>query len=194
MTDLSIIVGTCNRPGMLANCLYQIKNQVIENLNVEVIVIDESDDNKSKLVVDVFSDVVDKYFKKQKQGACGAFAKDFGLSHSNGKYVCFWDDDNIYYLNALSVLYSTAYNHDIGVVCVNHFKDDGTCVIIPEKWNGKFVFKQIDTMCVCVKSELAKLYKWSDYVDRGTDYQWLIKLSKENPIINNSTSIIGYHL
>lgn len=192
--NLSVVIATCNRPGNLAQCLHQLQNQITDGLDIETIVIDESDDHKSETVVQRYASVISIYKRKPKEGLCGAYAKDFGISIASGEYVCFWDDDNIYYPNALSTLYASAYHHDIGVVQTHHYRRTGECVTIPKPWRGNFEFKQIDTMCVCVRTELAEKQKWSDHKDRGTDYHWLHKLESYKPKINFVPLVIGSHL
>lgn len=194
MIDLSIIIATCNRPAALATCLQQVRQQAYAGFTVEVIVVDESVGDDNRVTTQQFG--VSKYYQKKTEGLCGAYAKDFGLQWAAGTYVCFWDDDNVYYQHAMTTLFGAAYDYDIGVVQTWHRQRQPPFAYrpIPVKWQGAFEFRQIDTMCVCVRTELAQRELWSAHQQRGTDYAWLTKLAAYNPRIRYLPIIIGVHL
>lgn len=192
MTDLSVIIATCDRPSQLATCLQQLKQQSIDGINIETIVVDESTTAINANTISRFK--VDKYTSKIKEGLYGAYAKDIGINLASGQYVCFWDDDNIYYQHALASLYGTAYGVDIGVVRAHHKTNEHKYRTIPDQWTGQFVFKQIDTMCVCVRRNLAEKSLWSNHKESGTDFAWLSELVKYNPVIKYTPLVIGVHL
>jgi glycosyltransferase involved in cell wall biosynthesis len=191
MTDLSVIVTTCNRPSRLAACLHQLETQRVPGLAVEIIVVDESDEADNSHTVRQFS--VTKYLPKERQRNFGAYARDHGIAHAAGRYVYCCDDDNIYYPHALATVFAAAYGHDIGVVRANHRAKDGTYRVIPEAWNGTFVFKDIDTMCACVRTALATEHPWAPREIAGADYAWLKKLENAGATINFVPIIVGMH-
>jgi GT2 family glycosyltransferase len=191
VTDLTVVVATCNRPAQLAACLHQLRLQLVEGLATEIIVVDESDQCDNAPTLRQFQ--VATHLRKEKQGLWGAYAKDHGIAHATGRYVCFCDDDNIYYPNALATLFAAALGHDVGVVRANHRAKDGSYRVIPDRWEGSFVFKQIDTMCVCVRTALAAQHRWSEYQRGGTDFAWCKKLELSGADINYVPLVIGVH-
>jgi glycosyltransferase involved in cell wall biosynthesis len=187
MIDLSVIMVS-NRPKWLANCMAQYEAQKFGK-PTECIVVGEHHD------YDAFRNVFarwrpDKYINKEPQGYAGAFGKDEGIKHATGEYVCFWDDDNIYYPWALDGLYSAAWGFDIGIVkcglMVNGYQ------LIPEE--EEITYGKIDTMCFCVRRELALTARWADHRGAGTDYAWIKKLLRKEPSVNFLNTKIGEHL
>lgn len=187
--DLSVIISTCDRPYYLRRCLNSLPKKQELEINLEVIVIDESTQP-----IDLSDFAIDILIHKSKQGLYGAYAKDVGINQAHGKYVCFWDDDNHYFPNAITDLYAAANKHDIGVVQVLHTDNDPSSktVCIPQNWSGTFKLTDIDTMCFCVLTDLAITRRWSDHKRRGTDFAWISKIAK-NSNINFIPVIIGHH-
>lgn len=185
--DLSVIMVS-SRPKWLANCLAQFDRQSYGDLAVERIVVAEGDDPD-------FGSVCDKYkvkgcVSKSAEGLAGAYGKDIGIRHARGDYVCFWDDDNVYHDHALATLYAAASGFDVGIV---------RCGImafgfrqVPTEHEIRFA--DIDTMCLCVRRDLALRAKWSDHKAPGTDFMWLSKLQEFDPTVRFVDINIGEHL
>jgi len=181
--NLTVIITTCDRHKLFKRCLEYLPDKKSLSFRLEIIVVDESD-NK---VPDEWLKNVDQIIKKDKQGLWGAYAKDAGISVANGEFVCFWDDDNIFYDHALHSIYNTAAMHDVGVVQTKF--DDG---VIPFAFTNKFVHAQIDTMCFCVRTVIAKRHLWVDGRNgRNTDFRWITKVASSTNNINFKPIIIG---
>lgn len=191
--ELSIITATRKRPQSLAHCLRQVREQSVDGIRFEhIVVADEPDQRTRQLCQDAG---VSYHELAEPGGAYGAVAKDYGLSVAQGQYCCFWDDDNIYSSHALAALFASAYGVDIGVVRTKHHLRSGSTVILPRTWNGSFQFGDIDTMCVCVRTDLARVEVWGDgNPEGGTDYRWLAKLERHEPKIRYVPVVIGEHL
>lgn len=192
--DLSVITATCQRPAFLAHCLRQFQAQCTGGLICEQIVVSDGPDPQAEFLSRQFG--VRYYQLDVPQGHAGAFAKDRGIAAARGVYVCCWDDDNLYEPHALAVLFSSAAGADIGVVRTRHrLRKRPGMVTIPRHWTGSFRFGDIDTMCLCVRRELAIQERWGDDCsDPGTDYRWLRKLEAHRPVIRYVPTVIGMHL
>lgn len=55
-------------------------------------------------------------------------------------------------------------------------------------------FGNVDTMCLCVRTELARKFQWSAHKGVGTDYHWLSRLLTLRPRVNFSNEVVGIHL
>lgn len=176
--DITVVMTTCDRHELFHKCLQAVDQRFGLSIKTQVIVVDESDEK----VPNDWLDRVDIVLHRDKRGHWGSFAKDDGLAIAEGEFVCFWDDDNVYYPNAIETLYTAADRHDVGVVQVKRSNDG---VILPEVWDGEFVNKHVDTMCLCVRTEIAKRYKWADESDaRNTDFRWISRVCKDTNDIN----------
>ncbi len=182
--DLSIIIPS-SRPQTLAHVLTHIHNQRADGIDFEVIVVQEADN---------FSPFMNfRYgtnFEILRQGFHndnGAAARDRGLVAARGQYVVFWDDDNIYYPHAVASLFCTTVGHSVGIVRIRH-----QGLVIPSGPHLKP--GDIDSMCFCVKKDLAVRVKWVDNGGRYNDYRWITKVVGLTERVNRSPAIIGEHL
>ena len=170
--DLTVVMTTCDRPELFKQCLDIVNGRHKLPIRVQAIVVDESDE---KIPMDWLKSI-DLVIRKDKQGMWGSYAKDAGLKQASGEFVCFWDDDNIYYPDALLTLFRAADNHDIGVVqAILNAEHHG---LMPPQWTGAFIDKQIDTMCLCVRTSIARNHLWVDDCDaRNTEFRWISRVS-----------------
>lgn len=192
--NLSVITATHQRPEFLSHCLEQFRRQSLGGLKVEHIVVSDGPDEHAKYLA---NQADARYFElPEPVGQWGAGAKDRGILEARGRYVCFWDDDNIYESHALVALFAAVQNVEIGVVRTQHrFRRRLGFVTIPRRWDGRFVLGDIDTMCVCVQTELARRETWQlENPTISNDHTWLVKLMKHAPRVNYLPITIGKHL
>lgn len=192
--DLSVITATSQRSRFLPHCFRQFELQSFGGLNCEHIVVSDGQDMRAKYLAERSGS---RHFALPAPiGQWGAGAKDLGIQHAKGKYVCFWDDDNLYECHALTSLFTAAQGADIGVVKTrHHLRKNIGIVTIPRSWNGRFRIGDIDTMCICVRTDLAKREKWqSQKAEISNDHAWLMKLQRHHPKINSLPIIIGDHV
>ncbi len=184
MVDLSIIIPT-SRPNTLAHVLAAIRNQSADGINFEVILIQEAHNFGQFATLRYEPNF--RIHRQQPHADNGATARDTGVIAAKGKYLAFWDDDNLYYPHAVASLISTASGHDIGIVRARH-----QGLIIPS--GPQIKPGDIDSMCFCVKKDLAVLIKWADGQGRYNDFRWITRLMSISERVNRSPVIIGEHL
>lgn len=99
---VSIIIPTHNRGDLILETLQSIINQ--DYNGVEIIVVDDHSDDNTDEVLYSFIDNSKKYpiyyVKSDRYGACAA--RNLGLSHSNGEFIQFFDDDDVMGINHIS--------------------------------------------------------------------------------------------
>lgn len=192
--DLTIITATYRRPKHLALCLAQFRRQSVGNLRVEHLIVSDGPDPFARSLAEGAGAVCMEI--EQHRGQWGAAAKDAGIEHARGEYVCFWDDDNHYEPHAAAVLYAAAVGVDVGVVqCRHHPRQQPGCVILPRQWDGTPRYGDIDTMNVCVRRELALTEPWEDGNPRsGSDYRWIQRLRDRGATMRFVPIVIGDHL
>jgi glycosyltransferase involved in cell wall biosynthesis len=189
----------------LIHCIEQVK---IQNFNrpYEHIIVSDGLDNEIKFICGYYkirSICIEK--EKNTGESKGHLARDTGINLAKGKYVVLWDDDNIYYKDALSYLYETVQEYEIGI-CNIYFltknsdpnfpirraKDSNEIYwTIPKKWLGFFVYRDIDTMNVIVKKDIAKSVLWTNSKKYEGDFDWLNSIDKLGITKNYSEKYIG---
>jgi glycosyltransferase involved in cell wall biosynthesis len=94
-TVVSIILPTYNRAGFLPDAFESIRSQQFTDW--ELIVVDDgSTDNTPELVAELARTISQpvRYIYQENQGAYGA--RNTGLDHATGKYIAFYDSDDIW--------------------------------------------------------------------------------------------------
>lgn len=194
--ELTVITATCRRPAQLANCLAQFRQQSVGNLRCQHLVISDGIDPHARVLSQQFGAT---YIERPEPGGqWGSLARDVGIREAQGRFVCFWDDDNLYESHALATLFAVGVDADIGVVQTRYRQRicSGQATI-PRQWAGTFRQGDVDTMCVCVRRELAIQELWEQQpppTRPTTDWHWLSRLERHRPRVRFVPIVIGWHL
>lgn len=99
MPKVSVVIPTYNRPDKIFSTIASVVKQTFTD--IEIIVVNDSEDNKSvQDVIDKFDDKRIRVLRnKRTKGANGA--RNTGLENANGKYIAFLDDDDLWYPDKL---------------------------------------------------------------------------------------------
>jgi hypothetical protein len=95
MPTVSIIMPTFNRVRFLPQAIESIRAQQFGDWEL-IIVDDGSTDETPRLIQELTADLVQpvKYFRQENQGAYAA--RNRGLDHATGKYIAFFDSDDVW--------------------------------------------------------------------------------------------------
>lgn len=128
---ISIVIPTYNREKKLKKAIISVLNQSYSNW--ELIVVDNNSSDKSEEIVKNFKNNKISFYKIDNNGII-AKSRNFGISKSNGDYVCFLDSDDTwhhkklyhlkkYILNGFDLIY-----HDMNLSNKKFlFKNTGYC-------------------------------------------------------------------
>lgn len=92
---ITIVVPTFNRAHLIGPTLKSLQNQ--HSLNYEIIVIDDGSTDHTEEVVAPFLNHYTRYIKKE--NAERAAARNYGAKLANGKYINFFDSDDLAFSN-----------------------------------------------------------------------------------------------
>jgi len=173
MTDLSIITATRDRPGLLWQCCEHVRRQSHKGIAVEHIVVSDGENADARRIARLF-DALYYFHPRPGEWDGGNRCRDLGIANAHGRYLIFWDDDNVYHAHAAATQYAAAYGHGIGLTQVWHRQLQ--CEI-PEVPFTAPALGHVDTACLCVRRELARVADWS-HSGRGDcgDWYWLEKI------------------
>ena len=104
----SVIIPTYNRADILPIAIASVINQKYQDW--ELIVVDDGSTDNTKEVVEGIDDSRVKYLYQQ--NAERSAARNNGVDHSQGKYICFLDSDDQFAKNHLEGLFRAIDEHE----------------------------------------------------------------------------------
>lgn len=88
---VSVVIPTYNRAEMLIRAIQSVLRQTYKDY--EIIVVDDGSTDSTPSVIKEYEHNEIKYIRNNSNKG-GAFARNLGLDHSNGKYIAFLDSDD----------------------------------------------------------------------------------------------------
>ncbi len=206
---ITIIVTTYNREGYLEKCLKSILSQTFTDISV--LVISDGYFKDTEILVKSFKDNRIKLLSNSHTGL-PAVSRNIGLKNVQTKYVCFCDDDDVWYPDKLESQYEIFKNSNVDVVFtdIKYINENG--LIIQNKLNsplrffnyflsldihGHFIKNNICLSSAMIKTELSKENLFNESVKyRGTeDYIfWLELIIKNKNIYYLKQELVGYRI
>jgi len=90
---VSVIIPTYNRANYLRSAIQSVLNQTFKDLEI-IVVDDASTDNTRQVVHEIVDDRIHYIAHKKNRG--GARAKNTGIKNSEGEFIAFLDDDDLW--------------------------------------------------------------------------------------------------
>ncbi len=115
---VSVVVNCYNGEKYLNQCLESILNQTYKN--IELIFWDNQSYDRSKYIVESYSDKRIKYFYAKKHTTLYE-ARNLALQNCNGEFVCFLDVDDWYEISKIDDQIAFFSDKDVGVVYSNRY-------------------------------------------------------------------------
>lgn len=91
--DISVVIPTYNAALSITKTLQSLVDQTLENF--EVILVDDGSTDELKKYLESFYDKINLNYYYQENGGVSS-ARNKGISHARGKYICFLDSDDFY--------------------------------------------------------------------------------------------------
>jgi glycosyltransferase involved in cell wall biosynthesis len=150
MLDISLIICTRNRHDIIPETLEAIKKQTLNREKYEVIIIDQSTNDKTQQILENYPDF--KYIKLNSTGI--SISRNEGIKKSQGKLIAFVDDD---------ILFDENYLYEI----VDFFNNSD---LKPDVSGGKILFKYLGEKPVWLDGLLLGILGYSDYGNEAKFY------------------------
>ena len=128
---VSIVIPCYNAALYIKKTLNSILSQT--DIDVEIIIVDDGSIDQSKKIVDTISNERIKYYYQPNKGV--STARNLGFSHANGKYVIFFDADDLMQKDYIKELVSFIEKQKLDFVSgkVQKFNENG---ILPNIYRG----------------------------------------------------------
>jgi len=199
MPFFSIIIPTYNRSALLKELLQLFTQQTFGDF--EIIVVDDGGKDDSEQVVSSFSDNRFYYFKKTNGGVSSA--RNFGLTKATGKYINFFDSDDLVYPEHLSEACKFFNAHPDSRVLIFDYdwgdraRKKSRLISNRYKNPNKAIFYQnyISTNAIFIERNLIKEIWFVEHLSISEDWQYWIRLAAITKFttVNISTSCIVEH-
>ena len=183
---VSIIIPTYNTDYSLKRAIDSVINQTYKN--IEIIVVDDNNLNSkyrkiAESIMKNYECISNIKYIKHDKNRNGSAARNTGLKHSKGEYICFLDDDDYFYPNKIEKQYR----------CILASNADG-CVCFYEKDNHINTFKvknnYIKEILMCencpqtssfmLKNEaVIKIDGFDESYQRHQDYEFMLRFCQK---------------
>lgn len=190
---ISVIIPVYNGEKTIIRCINSVLKQ--RDVNIEILVVDNLSDDKSVPLVNLLNDDRIKILKCDKKGV--SFARNIGIQHATGEYICFLDCDDYYENNALLKLVSFCEHTQCAFAFGNYKRltNGGalTNIQLPRSVTRKQMFRRnyIPILTVMIKSDLLKNFRFKNV--RHEDYlMWMDVLTLVDRALNCQCTIAVY--
>lgn len=202
MAYFSIIIPTYNRAQLIVETVKSILAQTFTAY--EIIIIDDGSTDNTEEVIKPY--LAENVFYHKKENRERAVARNYGVKLAKGKYINWFDSDDIMLPNHLQVAYDfiqihqeyvnvfhlsyrkknqnneVLYSHKIDIKTINHLLFRGNLL----SCNGVFLKRE---------TALANPFNEDRLLSASEDYELWIRLASKYPFyhVNSQTSIIIQH-
>ncbi len=108
----SIVIPTYNRAHLITRCVASLKSQIFTDF--ELVIVDDGSTDNTKELIEQIQDSSIRYFYQDNKGVCAA--RNLGIAHSSGKYICFLDSDDDVTKDWLQLFYESITNKPFDLV------------------------------------------------------------------------------
>lgn len=115
---ISVVVPVYNVKQYLEKCICSIMKQTYKN--IEIILVDDGSTDGSGTICDEYAKKYDYILAVHKKNGGLADARNYGIEHCNGEYICFIDSDDFITENMIEVLYNNLINNNADVSICNY--------------------------------------------------------------------------
>jgi glycosyltransferase involved in cell wall biosynthesis len=204
MSKVSITLTTFNGAtrGYLGFAIESILNQTYKEFEL-LIVDDGSSDNTKEYCEKYLSDDRVKYIYQENKGLAGA--RNAGIENSQGKYICFLDDDDVWKKEKLQKQVEFfEQNQDAGMVYTNLELIDEVGNVIGyqrHKANGD-IYKELfsenivdaPSSCMIKKDVFDKVGSFKEWMKSAEDYELWFRIAKEYKIYSINEPLVEYRV
>ena len=200
--QVSVIIPTYRRPDFICDAINSVLCQTVND--IEIIVVD--DNGISTEAQKRNEEILSKYIAENKiryivheTNKNGAFARNTGIFASNGEYIAFLDDDDVFHPNKLESQINKLKQTgaDICLCGFTRVYAEKTIITIPELKDitiPNILMHRVDTCagsCLLVKATLAKFIRGFDVsFERHQDLEFLIRLLKNGKMCLVEDSLV----
>lgn len=122
--DVSVIVPAYNAEDYLEECIDSILQQ--NGVELEIVAVDDGSTDRTGAILDAYAEQYDNITVVHQENGGISSARNTGLRHVTGKYLCYLDSDDYYATGALAQAFQMCekQNADVLFMTYDNFYDD----------------------------------------------------------------------
>ena len=197
---ISVIVPYYDAEKWIRRCCESLHNNKGE---FELIMVDDHSTDDSAKIVKEYADIDDRFFMYENIHAKGVSgARNTGLDHATGNWICFLDADDEYAAGAINAINASVRMYpEADLIQLNHARITANGTQMPRMFNprGKYPLNNLPKlwMSSCNKLFCANLIediRFKEGLDHGEDEIFVLECLKRTRCIYNSEHIaLHYH-
>ncbi|MGZ3899380.1 MAG: glycosyltransferase family 2 protein [Bacteroidia bacterium] len=189
MPFFSIIIPTYNRAEPIQRAIESIIEQTYADW--ELVIIDDGSTDNTRQVVTGYKSENIRYIYQENQER--SVARNNGIQHAKGKYICFLDSDDEYYPDYLENLYKEIEKRNSPVALVksipsvllnNEFKNFEKDFENENNSIEHFLTTYSPLCSICVHSSILKKYNFDVTLKYAEDTNLWVRILSAYPLIN----------
>lgn len=193
----SIIIPTHNRASGLHVPVESILKQTFTDW--ELIFVDDGSRDNTRQVIGSFGDARIRYIYQENLERSAA--RNNGITHAQGNYICFLDDDDYYFPDHLASFHRKIVEHNfpVAVLYCDTVEDrDGRMIpFIQPKVEARnpveWVFLTVlGSPRTCVHRDVFKKYRFNPDISVGEDVDLWVRVFREFPVIYNEAATVAF--
>jgi glycosyltransferase involved in cell wall biosynthesis len=180
----SVILTTYNRQDLLPEAVQSVLLQTFGDF--ELIIVDDGSTDNTRNIVKEFSDKRIKFISQENKGA--GSARNTGIKNSNGKFICFLDDDDQYLPVHLETLRSVILENNSAIAMYRTFalvrhlgkNEEPQAIVERAKVHpADYIMNNVLFLeTVCLHSDIIRKCQFNENIPLNIDYDmWLRVLS-----------------
>jgi len=185
----SIIIPTYNRAAFLPKAIKSVLAQTYNDW--ELIIVDDGSTDNTNEVISQYSDCRIMYIYQQ--NAERSAARNNGINHAKGEYICFLDSDNYMNADRLQKLVDFIGDKQIIACYYTDIKYNNTANGVVRIKKGKeysfpinvdsLIQDIIATPQICCATEILRKHQFNTALSIGEDMELLFRITAEYPLI-----------
>jgi glycosyltransferase involved in cell wall biosynthesis len=189
----SVIIPTYNRPDRIFNAVKSVLNQSF--LDFEIVIVNDGSSIEYVEFEEFLKNEPKINYIKQSNTYL-ASARNTGMKHAKGDFICFLDDDDVYLPNHLIALNDLIVSHNMldalyhTRTIIRYFDNQEVKVDETKKHYDsnidKILSDRFPTNAACISSKIAKEYKFNEDLKYSEDLDFWIQISQKYPIIKSN--------
>lgn len=191
----SFIIPTYNRATFLPKAIESVRAQTFADW--ELIIVDDGSTDNTREVVSQYNDERITYIYQQNSERSAA--RNNGIAHAKGDYVCFLDSDNMMLPNRLQLLSETITKMACYFTDIEYRNEETGASQI--KIGRKYPFPMdvdmliqdiIATPQLCCATEILRKHQFNPSLSIGEDMELLFRITAEYPLvyISNQATVV----